>query len=464
MANKIATEKQIYYVKPSMEKEEIVTKQVQELIDKCAIDGGEIRFSSGEYVLTTVYLKSGVSIVIEEDATILGSLDFNDYDFHEKIDYPLYQDASHSYFNCSMFVGIDCDNISITGAGKIDMRSVWDEENKRDMVHRGAKTISLKNCHNVNISDIGIYNTTDLAIYFAGCENVLIERVKMRVHIDGISPDCSKNVVIRGCEVESGDDGIVLKSSYTLNKLDICKNILIENCRVKSFCNAIKFGTESNGGFEDITIRDIEIYDTRITALALETVDGAKINNIKISDIKMKNVCGAPIFIHIGMRMRAPEGLQIGTVSNVSIENVTVDGPYEPFDIITANYNSFKAKEGRCYPWFYKVNDEESKEPFRRLWHVTSNICGLEGNPIRNVSIKNLKMRLYGGVNEFNADVPKIPKGYLEVYVYGEVLPASGIYFRNVKGLVMGNVNVETYKPDVREPFVYESVEELQTI
>ena len=67
-----------------------------------------------------------------------------------------------------MFVGIDCENVSITGRAKLDMRSVWDEEDVRNMAHRGAKCIALKNCKNVELSKFSLYFAIDLEIYFAG--------------------------------------------------------------------------------------------------------------------------------------------------------------------------------------------------------------------------------------------------------------------------------------------------------
>ena len=238
--------------------ETLCTKAVQKAIEKCSADGGGIvRFDGGRYVLSTVFLRSNVTIEITENATVLGSLNFDDYCPDEKVDYPLYQDASHSFFHCSMFVAEDCENIKIIGKGKVDMRSIWDEKDVRIMSHRGAKCIALKNCKNVEISNLGIYNATDLAVYFAGCENVDVFGLKMRVYIDGISPDNSKNVRIHDCDVEAGDDAIVFKSSYTLNRLDICKSIHVWNCRLKSRCCAVKFGTETNGGFEDIHIENI---------------------------------------------------------------------------------------------------------------------------------------------------------------------------------------------------------------
>ena len=88
-----------------------------------------------------------------------------------------------------IFLGIGCKNIKILGPGTIDMQSVWDEDNIRDIVHRGAKCIALKECHNIVIEGITVLNATDLAIYFAGCYHVEIRDCKLKVYIDGISPD-----------------------------------------------------------------------------------------------------------------------------------------------------------------------------------------------------------------------------------------------------------------------------------
>lgn len=139
----------------------LCTNAVQKAIEKCSAEGGGIvRFEGGRYVLSTVFLRSNVTIEIAENTTILGSLNFDDYCWDEKVDYPLYQDASHSFFHCSMFVAEACEHIKIIGKGTIDMRSVWDEKNVRNMSHRGAKCIALKNCKNVEISGLSIYNAT----------------------------------------------------------------------------------------------------------------------------------------------------------------------------------------------------------------------------------------------------------------------------------------------------------------
>ncbi|MBQ8409294.1 MAG: right-handed parallel beta-helix repeat-containing protein [Clostridia bacterium] len=426
---------------------------VQKAIDTCAAQGGgTVLFSEGEYVLSTVFLKSNVHIKIDKSARVLGALSFYDYAPQEKIDYPAYQDQSHTYFDCSMFVGRNCENIAITGEGTIDMRSVWDEDNVRDIVHRGPKCIALKDCKNVEISGLEIYHVTDLAVYFAGCENVEVYGLKMSVYIDGISPDNSKNVSIHDCDIDCGDDGIVFKSSYTLNRLDVCRDITVKNCRVKSRCSAIKFGTETNGGFYNITVENIDVRETRITGIAIESVDGAIIDGLTLKNIKMRNV-GAPLFIHLGQRMRGPKGLEIGRIRNVTLENITAEGPYEPYEAIAWNYNSYVSRDNLQYPW--SMNTEKVTKQF------TSNVCGLRGIQLENITLRNVSLQVEGGVQEWQKEVPDKAPEYPEVFVYGRELPAKGIFFRHINGLTLDNVTVESYKEDGREDFVFDDVENL---
>ena len=448
----------------------LVTKAVQAAIDECHKNGGgRVYFPAGEYVLSTVFLKSNVKIEIAENATVLGSLNFYDYCADEKVDYPLYQDASHSFFHRSMFVGIDCENIEICGAGKIDMRSVWDEDGVRgaEIKNRGAKCIALKYCKNVAISGLGIYNVTDLAVYFAGCENVDVYGLDMRVYIDGISPDNSKNVRIYDCCVEAGDDSIVFKTSYTLNCLGICEDIRVWNCDLKSRCNAIKFGTETNGGYKNIYLEDIRIRETRMCGIAIESVDGAVIDGIWIKKVRMKNV-NVPLFIHLGKRMRGPEGREIGSIQNITIEDVIAEGPYEPYEVVAWNYQSYKANDFYQKPWCFGYAegfDNRAEECTKdSVWQMTSNVCGLVGRPLKNIVIKDFILRLDGGVTSYayNKKVPEEAQDYPEVYVYGRLLPAKGIYFRHIDGLKIENVVIETNRPDVRDDFVFEDVVRLE--
>ena len=435
----------------------LLTKEFQELINRSP-KNSVFYFPKGEYILSTIHLKDNMSIKIGRGAKILGSSDFYDYERHEKIDYPIYQDASHTYFNTSLFLGIGCKNIKILGPGTIDMQSVWDEDNIRDIVHRGAKCIALKECDNVIIEGITVLNATDLAIYFAGCNNVEIRDCKLKVYIDGISPDNSKNVLIEKCDILAGDDAIAFKSSYTLNRLDICDNITVRDCKLSSRCNAIKFGTETNGGFRNIFIKDIDIKNVRISGLAIESVDGGIIDNIQVKNINMTNV-NCPFFFYLGDRLRGPEESKIGQIKNIKIENVKVRGPYRTYKTIAWNYISYKANDFVQNPHIFGCADHLTADAFAKEWQLTSLICGMRNHNLENISFKNIDMILYGGVKKYNSEVPEKPlSSYPEAYVYGRILPASGFYFRFIKNLSLENVKVKTIYLDKRQTIIQEYV------
>lgn len=432
----------------------LCTKAVQSAIDACAVGGGgEVRLSSGKYVLSTVFLKSGVRIVIGKDTEVLGSLKFSDYSPDEKADGSLYQDASHSFFHCSMFVAENCENIGISGGGIIDMRSVWDEANVRDMAHRGAKCIAFKNCRKVVIENLSIFNATDLAVHLAGCEDAEISRLNMRVHIDGITADNCNCVHITDCDVESGDDGIVFKSSYSLGRLGVCENAAVKNCRIKSCCSAIKFGTESIGGFRNIAVENVQIRDTWLAGISVVNVDGGIADGLTFRDIVMKNV-GGPLFVHLGERLRCPKREKAGEVRNLLFENIRAEGPYEPWDAFAWNYESFRTGNAWQFPY---IGSEEELRSHKRF---TSNMCGLLGNPIKNIKMKNVSLTVPGGIKERPPRPAEDSGEYPEVFVYGETLPTRGIYFRHVRGLELSDVSVINELPDAREPFMYDDVDE----
>ena len=180
-----------------------------------------------------------------------------------------------------------------------------------------------------------------------------------------------------------------------------------------------------------------------------------------MKNINMKNV-NAPLFVHIGKRMRGPEGRSIGSIKNVTLENITAEGPYVPYKAMPPNYNSFVGGDNIQYPWVMRFsdigNDELRLRGMSTQWQQTSNVCGLKDYPIENITLRNVRLKIDGGVMEYEREVPDNAEGYPEVWVYGVILPAKGIYFRHVKNLVVDNVTVKTYRPDAREDFVYEDV------
>lgn len=417
---------------------------IQRAIDACAeAGGGTVYIPEGSYVCGTMHIKSNVCVHLDLGATIYGSTNPNDFDPYEVPTNNLYQDRSHSFFHHSLFHADGETHIALTGLGTIDMQSVWEvkswfvpEIGREDEWCRACKIVALKNCKDVTIRDLTMKNATDLAVYFAGCEQVLVTGLKMRVHIDGISPDSCRDVVISDCIIEAGDDGIVMKSSYTLGKFRPMENLVISNCVVSSFCSGIKFGTESNTGFINITVTGCVIYNTRLSALALEAVDGAVIDGISISNISMRNV-GNPLLITVQNRGRGPEGTPLGQIKNVSLSNITVVEPVEPFVVMAQNAAMYAKGETTVTPHYY---------PFL--------VMGDPKSPIRNVSLSNIQVMSPGGGTEEmrNIEVPEVHYGYPECNRFGNEHPAHGMIARDVDNLKLYNVDFYTEAPDARDP------------
>jgi hypothetical protein len=209
-------------------------------------------------------------------------------------------------------------------------------------------------------------------------------------------------------------------------------------------------------------MENIQIRETRITGISIESVDGAIIDGITLKNIDMVNV-NAPIFIHIGRRMRGPKGRELGKIRNITLENITAKGPYEPYEVIAWNYFSYKDGDTYQEPWNFGIaesfNDGEDNMTKDSAWQMTSNICGLPESPLENITLRNIKLQLDGGVKSVQREVPEEPIcDYPEVFVYGRILPAKGIYFRHINGLTLENCIAETYREDCREEFVFDSV------
>src|SRR6185295_4075607 len=143
---------------------------------------------------------------------------------------------------------------------------------------------------------------------------------------DGIDPDASQNVRISNCHIESWDDAIVPKASFSLGERRATENITVTNCYLATACNCFKLGTESGGDFKRIAVSNCIMDGLKgkrdaISGIALESVDGSNLDGVVVSNITMVNVC-APIFIRLGNRGRDMEPDVHGTLKNVSIDNV----------------------------------------------------------------------------------------------------------------------------------------------
>ena len=189
----------------------------------------------------------------------------------------------------------------------------------------GNKTFGLKNCRNVILRDFSILKGGHFAILVTGVDNLTIDNLKIDTDRDGMDIDCCKNVRVSNTTVNSPwDDAIVPKSSYALGYARSCENINITNCYVAGCwelgsvldgtwkrrtggggTGRIKFGTESNGGFINIAISNCVFEGCQ--GLAMETVDGAQLQDITVTNITMRDIISCPIYLRLGARLRGPK-------------------------------------------------------------------------------------------------------------------------------------------------------------
>jgi polygalacturonase len=419
----------------------IDTKAINMAIDAAsAAGGGTVYFPAGNYLSASIHLKSKITLRLEQGCTLIAA--------ESGMDEPelnpaggAYQDFGHSHWRNSLIWGEGLQDIAIVGEGKI-----WGKGLTRNMpkVGQGNKAIALKNCRNVIIKDVTVLYGGHFGLLATGVDNLTIDNVTMDTNRDGMDIDCCQNVRIANCAINSPwDDGICLKSSYALGYNRACENITITNCLVSGFdrgtyadgtyqrkeaklvpdhegpTGRIKFGTESNGGFKNIAISNCTFQFCR--GLALETVDGANLEDITISNITMRDVVNSPIFLRLGARMRAPEGAQVGTLKRVIISN-----------LIAYNADS----------------------------HFSSLITGVPGHYIEDVQLNNIRIYyrpLDSAASKIQQVVPEHEKLYPEPEKFG-VLPAYGFFIRHAKNVKLNNVEISFLSTETRVPIILDDV------
>jgi polygalacturonase len=427
-----------------------------------AAGGGVVLFPPGSYLCFSIRLKSQVNLHLLQGSTIIAAdspvsgeqtgYRGGSYDAAEaKTEWDAYQDYGHNHWHNSLLWGQDIHDISITGPGLIWGRGLSNGRSKKDQGNEfvaeqpgvGNKAIALKNCHNVIFRDISILKGGHFGLLLTGVDNLTIDNLKIDTDRDGMDIDCCQNVRVSNCTVNSPwDDGICPKSSYALGYPRPTRNVTISNCWVtgdyqlgsildgtfKRFpedthqwrTGRIKCGTESNGGFINIAISDC-VFDG-CQGYALESVDGALLEDITITNTTMRNLSSCPIFMRLGARLRGPkESTKVGTMKRILITNLTC----------------LNAPQSAC-----------------------SILSGIPGHWIEDVKLSNIYIESAGGApGEYaNLQPSEFESKYPEPSMFG-AMPANGFFLRHVRNIEMSHVEIATAIVDARPAFHLETVE-----
>ncbi len=421
--------------------------------------GGTVRFPPGTYACYSIHLKSDVVLYLEPGATILAAsvpdgATTGAYDAAESNKpWEDYQDYGHNHWHNSLIWGEDLHDFAILGTGLIWGKGLSRGASELPLAETpgmGNKAIGLKNCRNVILRDFSVLEGGHFAILATGVDNLTVDNLLIDTNRDGIDFDCCRNVRMSNCSVNSPfDDAICPKSSFALGYARSTENVTISNCYVtgayevgtmldgtwkrwsldkaqqakavpyfpEEFNGSIKLGTESNGGFKNIAISNC-VFDG-CKGFALESSDGAVVEDITLIGITMRDCTNTPFFLRLGSRMRGPKGAKVGTMRRVIMS-----------DIVCSNSASRLGGGGI--------------------------ISGIPGHPIEDVNIHDVYVEHSGGGTKAMAALtpPESPQDdpWPDPDMFGDI-PASGFFLRHVNNIEFTNVEIACRQPDARPVF-----------
>ncbi|MDE1177015.1 MAG: glycoside hydrolase family 28 protein [Edaphobacter sp.] len=314
----------------------------------------------------------------------------------------------------------------------------------------GNKAIAMKNCRNVLFRDFSLLKGGHFGLLLTGVDNMTLDNLTIDTDRDGMDIDCCRNVRVSNCFVNSPwDDGICPKSSYALGYARATENVVITNCYVagswelgtmldgtykrmpadKPFTarnGRIKCGTESNGGFKNITISNC-VFEA-CEGLALESEDGALCEDIAISNITMRDVVNAPLFFRLGSRLRGPKDTtKVGTLQRIVVDNLV-------------SYNTAP--------------------------HISSILSGIPGHAIQDIKLSNIFIQHQGGGTAEDAKIvmPEKEDSYPDPGMFGKITPSQGFLLRHVNRIEMSHVEIAPATADARPSFYLEAVDRADFI
>ena len=424
-----------------------------------AAGGGTVVFPAGNWLSFSIRLRSSVSLHLVQGATIVAAdsplpgaatgYNGGTYDAAEpNAPWEDYQDYGHNHWHNSLIWGENLSDISITGPGRIYGKGLSFGANRvargdypiyvAEQAGVGNKAIALKNCHNVLLRDFSILKGGHFGLLLTGVDNLTIDNLTIDTDRDGMDIDCCRNVHVSNCTVNSPwDDGICPKSSYALGYARATENVTITNCYVtgtyelgtlldgtfKKFppdvrgvgrTGRIKCGTESNGGFKNITISNCVFEGCN--GLALESEDGALCEDIAVTNITMRDITTSPIFVRLGARLRGPkETTRVGTMRRILISNLT-------------SYNCAS-----------------------RLCSILS---GIPDYAIQDLKLSGIYQHHVGGASQDTLSIqpPEYENKYPDPGMFGP-MPSQGFFLRHIRNVEVSHVEVAAASPDPRPSF-----------
>lgn len=340
-------------------------------IEACHADGGgKVLVPAGNYFCKgPIHLKSNVNLHIAEGATIKFSVDPNDY---LPVVFTRWEGAE-CYNYSPLIYAFEQDNIAVTGTGTLDgqasnenwwpwssgrsygyeagMPSQADPEGRPKLFDWNTREVPVEErilgegsylrpnfiqpyrCKNVLIDGVTIRNSPMWVIHPVLSENVTIQNVKVISHgpnSDGCDPEACKNVLIKNCYFDTGDDCIALKSGRNQDGRRLgrpIENVVIQDCQMKDGHGGVVIGSEVSGGARNIYAENCKMDSPNLDrALRVKTnkVRGGTIENLFFRNIEVGEVREAVLRVNMRYPIYSDTNqTYIPVVRNIHVQNVT---------------------------------------------------------------------------------------------------------------------------------------------
>jgi hypothetical protein len=266
------------------------------IAEQSAAGGGRVVVPRGTFLTGTVELKTGVELHLEEGAVILGSPRLADY--ATRI-WGHHNDITPWH----LILAEDCERIAITGPGAIrgNGQAFWQQPRSsdwhfwREKLERVSPMVEIVRCRHVLVERARIEDSAGWTLHLHDCDRVRIEGITIRntpfgPNADGIDLTGCQDVIIHGCDIDTADDAIALKTSEYSRS---CERVAISDCILRTSCVGVRIGFESRQDFRDIVVSNILIPQcTRL--IDLRAVEGCTIERVRFSNITGSTDWGWP--------------------------------------------------------------------------------------------------------------------------------------------------------------------------
>jgi polygalacturonase len=413
------------------------TAAFQAAIDACTNDkGGTVLVPPGEFLIGSIELKSNVTFHLAAAARLLGSTNID----HYKKDV---EDAPWGKY--SLIYAIDAANLSIEGKGSIDGQGAEyfpgakDDGDQVPGRPRPQLTIFLR-CQDLSIHDIALVNSAYWCTHFNRCRNVYVDGVRIHnrdnFNNDGLHFEDCEHVKVSNCDVVCEDDACALFGST--------RDVTVTNCTFSTRWSVFRFG---GGRSENVTVSNCVIYDTFGCPIKMQVEDGSRMENMIFSNLVMNNVTG-PIYVGLGSVPRnstKPSETRPGGV----VRNITFKG-------IRATVAP--APDLKEFPYLRRTPIDEVYAGEHR---TCIDLTAYDGQFIENIDLSDIQITFAGGGSAQEAALRDVPQVSGAEYFGLGVLPAYGMYARNVRGLTLNNVRFDVAAADLRPALVFDGCEDI---